>query len=101
MGVSDWFMVGELADLGPAAETVCDDDRFRFRTADRRQQLVFGACHRHVVMPFLEAEIPGQSATSGIEHLDVDAGLSQQVLLVLAGFNGARLRVSRNSHVHR
>lgn len=77
MGVSDWFMVGEFADLGPAAESVCD------------------------VMPFLEAEIPGQPATSGIEHLDVDAGLSQRVLLVLAGFNGARLRVSRNSHVHR
>lgn len=66
-------MVGEFADLGPAAETVCDDERFRIRTADRRPQLVFGARHRHVVVPFLEAEIPGQSTTSGIEHLDVDA----------------------------
>ncbi len=91
LGVSDWFMVTVLLSVvallpvvpSPAASscTVCSD-------------------HGHVVAPFIEAEIPCQSTTSGIEHLDVDANYPDPAASK-PGFNGARLRVSRNSHVHR
>ena len=47
----------QVSDLLSAAEAVGQDDRVRAGRTDRRQQVVLGDRHRHLVVALLDAEV--------------------------------------------
>ena len=49
------------------------DQGVRVGVAQRGQELVLRAGHGHVVVAVLEAEVAGEAAAPGVEHLEVDA----------------------------
>src|SRR3982751_2618049 len=72
-----------LLDLLAAAETVSDDQRVLRGLANARQQHTLADAHRDVVMLALEAERAGHAAAAGIEMLEVEAHLLQDLFLRL------------------
>ena len=58
----------------PSARTIAS-----LHGADRRQQRLLAAGHRHLVVVGLEAEGAGEAAAAGVEEGDVEAGLGEKV----------------------
>ncbi len=54
----------EVVELGAAAEPVGQHHRVGPRLPHRRQELLLGHRHRHVVVPLLDPEVAGQAAAS-------------------------------------
>ena len=78
MGEVGAVAVGPLADLGAAAEAVGQDDRVRCGGTHGGQQGLLACRDGHVVVATLEAEVPRQTATAGIQHAVVDPHRRQQ-----------------------
>ena len=85
-----------LLDLGPAAEAVRHHQRVLGRRPHRGEQPVLGARHRHVVVARLEAEVAGEAAAAGVEHVGVDAGALHQLDLGVLAEDGVLVAV----HLH-
>ena len=65
----------EVVELGPAGEPVGQHDRVLPRRPDGRQQVVLGDGHRHLVVPLLDPEVPGQpAAATDTRHRGPGAG---------------------------
>src|SRR5690242_9479333 len=68
--------------LSAATETVGNEQYLRIGCPDCREQLIFGARDRDVIVPLLETEIAGKSAAPRVEYLHRDSGLFEEVFLV-------------------
>ena len=76
--------VGVLGDLLPAGEAVGDEQRLQVGLPDGGQQHALSGFDRDVVvLPGFVAERPGQPATTGIEHLVIQAEPVEQRGVVL------------------
>jgi hypothetical protein len=65
--------------LGTAGEPVGQDRGVRVGLAGRGPQATLRAGGRDLVVPALEAEVPGQPAAAGVENVDVAAGAAQDL----------------------
>ena len=68
-----------LLDLGAAGEPVGQHHGVVGFAAQPRQQRLFGQRAADLAVAGGEPEVPGQSAAAGVQVLDVDAGLLQQL----------------------
>jgi hypothetical protein len=56
------------SELGAAGEAVGQDGGVRIGRPDRRPQAALRTGGRNLVVPALEAEVPGQAAAAGVQN---------------------------------
>jgi hypothetical protein len=79
--------------LGAAGEPVGQDRGFLVGRPRRGPQAPVRAGSRDLVVPALEAEVPGQAAASGIEDVDVHADAAQDLLIGVEAHDGVLMAV--------